>query len=575
MGAADFQMAVGVEDNASVIFGHIAGSFGKMSQSIAKHSQKVSVVFGSLAQGKELKAVTAGIEGIGKSTGVVASGVSALTGTLNFLQGASTVAGVAETVAEWGKLGVETKNLSDRLGIPTEKLIALKGAATIAGASADGMSSTLQSLSQSLNDAQFNRNLPLLVALKTVHIEIKRTKSGAIDLVTYLKDSAAAIGRQDTPETKVFLASKLGVESLMPVMLKGAAGVDEYIKKQNELRPSIVGLTEAQDALGLKTRELGEAVSSVGDVLASRLIPEISPIIDKTTQWTVSNRGLAATLTEIATGIGTVWTAAKLVNPVIGGIVMAAEAVGWLQDKYHLEAQDTGIDGVGFNDFAVGGGPSSVDNKSSPSPAKVVAGKSSLSTASRDNTGTNPPGGAVLPRGLRQNNPGNIRSWGDRKQKDGYAVFETPEDGLEAAAENLIKQQTLHGKNTVREIVNRWAPASENNTKAYVDDVSARTGLAPDKTLDLSDKNTTLPLLSAIIQHESGQQPFTLDQLTAAFTQALSQSAQSQKSQEVNVNVNVAGGGQGTTATASVSGSGGGDPFMPTAPKIGYSMPNM
>ena len=38
---------------------------------------------------------------------------------------------------------------------------------------------------------------------------------------------------------------------------------------------------------------------------------------------------------------------------------------------------------------------------------------------------------------------------------------------------------------TIRTIVNRWAPASENNTKAYVDNVSRLTGIDPDEPIGI------------------------------------------------------------------------------------------
>ena len=38
---------------------------------------------------------------------------------------------------------------------------------------------------------------------------------------------------------------------------------------------------------------------------------------------------------------------------------------------------------------------------------------------------------------------------------------------------------------TIRTIVSRWAPSNENDTKAYVDNVSRLTGIAPDEPLGI------------------------------------------------------------------------------------------
>src|SRR5215475_347229 len=78
------------------------------------------------------------------------------------------------------------------------------------------------------------------------------------------------------------------------------------------------------------------------------------------------------------------------------------------------------------------------------------------------------PGGQ-LPRGLRNNNPGNIEDGPFAKALPGYkgsdgrfAVFETPEHGLNAM-DQLLTAYGRRGLKTVGEVIGRWAPASDNN----------------------------------------------------------------------------------------------------------------
>jgi hypothetical protein len=77
------------------------------------------------------------------------------------------------------------------------------------------------------------------------------------------------------------------------------------------------------------------------------------------------------------------------------------------------------------------------------------------------------------PEGLRNNNPGNIEAgsnpWEGQTGSDGrFATFATPEHGIRALGKNLLSYQR-QGYDTVSEIVNRWAPASDgNNTDAYI-----------------------------------------------------------------------------------------------------------
>jgi hypothetical protein len=117
-------------------------------------------------------------------------------------------------------------------------------------------------------------------------------------------------------------------------------------------------------------------------------------------------------------------------------------------------------------------------------------------------------------RGIRNNNPGNLRhgnAWKGLapKQPDkGFATFIDPLWGLRAMAKVLLVYSTRHGRRTVRAIIERWAPTSENDTDAYVAMVSRAMGVGPDAPLDLTKDMVLSDLMRAIIQHENGVQPY-------------------------------------------------------------------
>ena len=118
------------------------------------------------------------------------------------------------------------------------------------------------------------------------------------------------------------------------------------------------------------------------------------------------------------------------------------------------------------------------------------------------------------PRGIRNNNPLNIRLSKDKwqgqtnanvndndnnsslKGESDFCQFYTMEYGWRAAF--VILCRTYYGKyglKTIRDIVSRWAPAKENNTEAYIRHVSDYTGIAPNKVLGSPQENPTLWLL--------------------------------------------------------------------------------
>ncbi|EDV3452105.1 hypothetical protein S567_004260 [Salmonella enterica subsp. enterica] len=130
-------------------------------------------------------------------------------------------------------------------------------------------------------------------------------------------------------------------------------------------------------------------------------------------------------------------------------------------------------------------------------------------------------------RGIRNNNPGNLEysktnPWLGQTGDDGrFAKFETPEHGIRALGRNLLSYQR-QGIDTVNDIINRWAPPSDNNnTDAYIQAVCAQLGVTPDQPLDASNPDTLKALCASIIQHENGSQPYSDQQLATGVSAAI------------------------------------------------------
>ncbi|MFJ5159683.1 structural protein [Pantoea sp. NPDC088449] len=119
-------------------------------------------------------------------------------------------------------------------------------------------------------------------------------------------------------------------------------------------------------------------------------------------------------------------------------------------------------------------------------------------------------------RGIRNNNPGNIR-WGDEwrglvpeslRSDKSFCQFISPEYGIRAMMIILNHYHTQHGLNTITDIIHRWAPPHESDTQAYIDGVSTVTGIPAQQHIDVTDGTTMLKLIRAIIVHENGYQPY-------------------------------------------------------------------
>lgn len=134
-------------------------------------------------------------------------------------------------------------------------------------------------------------------------------------------------------------------------------------------------------------------------------------------------------------------------------------------------------------------------------------------------------------RGIRNNNPGNIdynpsNNWQgqlkvDKTIEPRFCRFDTPENGIRALGKLLQTYQRKHGLKTVRDIINRWAPASENNTKAYVLSVESYTGTAAGEEIDLKDAKILKGMIKAVIRHENSNYEYADAILSEGVRRAL------------------------------------------------------
>lgn len=128
-------------------------------------------------------------------------------------------------------------------------------------------------------------------------------------------------------------------------------------------------------------------------------------------------------------------------------------------------------------------------------------------------------------RGVRNNNPGNVRrvkgvTWQGQAAHQAdveFVTFQSAQYGVRALARTLLTYDKAHGVNSVRGIISRWAPPNgyangrsyKQNTGAYIDAVAAGLGRALGRTinvdaaLDVDTFAVMRPLVVAIIAHEN------------------------------------------------------------------------
>lgn len=118
-----------------------------------------------------------------------------------------------------------------------------------------------------------------------------------------------------------------------------------------------------------------------------------------------------------------------------------------------------------------------------------------------------------LPRGLRNNNPGNLVrtniSWQGKvphaqNPDTQFEQFTQLRYGLRAMMID-IAGDIAEGTNTLTALINEYAPSHENNTQSYINFVSQATGLLPNVSIPMN-KTIFWAIVKAKVMMENGMQ---------------------------------------------------------------------
>ena len=115
-----------------------------------------------------------------------------------------------------------------------------------------------------------------------------------------------------------------------------------------------------------------------------------------------------------------------------------------------------------------------------------------------------------ISRGLRNNNPGNIRRnsdvfQGEKTSSDReFKQFKSMAYGYRAIFKILSNYYRNYKLDTIRKMIGRWAPENENDTDAYVKAVSDYAGIPADDPINVNDREQMIRIVAAMSRIENG-----------------------------------------------------------------------
>ncbi|MGC8343669.1 hypothetical protein [Pantoea ananatis] len=470
-----------------------------MSQAARDNVQFIGDMVPPLKMVGELAGKYGGIAGRMGVAGLAAYGLA---------KGAKTLAGNMKEAADNAySLDVAAKNS----GMRVDDFTRLAGAMQILGADSDGARASVEGMYKTFNDALQGRNGSVLSVLSQMGVQIVKNKDGTADVMRTFEQLAQAFPSL-TPDRQKTVADALGLDASGLALLREGAKLKAYLTRADELgltvdpkvntqlvelNRNLTGLSAAWDGFKNRVRQkvaggllsdgsvndglngLRHLMQNPGDPVA--LNEAMGNLRGNEGDWVRKARNDKEYLNSLP--------ASEQVNLITGQITDKQRRD--LRERYGLSEQANVLQG----DIAVA--------LKAPTPVIPAA-----------YTGQ---GSGANARGIRNNNPGNLRAAPNSSGSDGdFVRFPTPHDGM-AALSRQLQLYGDRGNNTINGIIHTYAPATENKTQNYIDDVAAKTGFDPRERINLHDPDTLRRVMSAIISHENGAQPYTDNEINQAI----------------------------------------------------------
>lgn len=278
-----FEIIISGKDQATATIRRIGSAVAATDKAVSK--------FGS---SRAFRAAASGFDVVARSAMEASRAVNPM---LAGLAGAGTVAGISNLATGFGAASLEIMRTSQLVGMSVRDLQSWRGAASLAGVSADSMTSGIQALGMTMQDALMGRNQEALAILAQIGVQFRRTKDGAIDTSSALVQLSKVMSDpRMNPQSKQNLAERLGISGLMPLLVQGPEAIQRYQDRIQALGGVIdeSGVRKGEQ-FGRRMEELKASTQGLANTLGDKLVPVFDPIVAGMSEWIEKNREMIGT----------------------------------------------------------------------------------------------------------------------------------------------------------------------------------------------------------------------------------------------------------------------------------------
>lgn len=302
--ANELAFRISAIDNASKVSNKVGDSFSRIGDRAARMSGRLTSIgkTGATALGK----ITSGLNSISQGARAAADRISSIIPGMSALVGLAGAAGVGALAQRWGDLGSSLQRTSRQVGMSTRGLQAWHYAAKRAGVTAEQFDQSMLSSQNTIREAAFGANPQAMMLLSRLGVRISRGKDGQIDYERTQHDIMTALGKIKNPAGQRTAADALGMGALLPMIQRGTFDAD---RAEAGKRGYIFGeeAIERASAFQDKINGLKASTGALANTIGDKLIPVLTPMVEKLTSWLDENRVNIADRLAEAVGKLTSW----------------------------------------------------------------------------------------------------------------------------------------------------------------------------------------------------------------------------------------------------------------------------
>ena len=276
---------------------------------------------------------------VGSSSMKLAGQIGVPLGLLSGAAGALSVAGLQKIVTGFADATGNIADKSKGLTMTTAEYQRMGFIAKMSGMDVAEMGDSIGRLNKNIAMAAAGKNAELAGLLKRAGISMRDTNGQLRSGMDLLPEVADLFKRNGNAAVQARMGNAIygkSWQTMAPALSGGGEEIKRLTDRYHELGVEIEGgAIEAGEAFGDQMDEARMVASSYGNIIASKLLPVLSPLLEKTIKWALANRELIATnvanfLSEMVDGLSKVdWSGMiKDVNDIVAGVKSFIEFVG-------------------------------------------------------------------------------------------------------------------------------------------------------------------------------------------------------------------------------------------------------